>query len=94
MVPFFIFTIFIPTASLFIVNDAKKVIAYYSIVHMHAGIIGALCGSSLALEGSIFINYTHAITSAGLFACIGYLFDKVKTRNFSELSGLDFTLSH
>jgi NADH:ubiquinone oxidoreductase subunit 4 (subunit M) len=92
MVPFFIITLIFPTSSLFIMNDSKKVIAYYSIIHMHMGIIGALCGNSLALEGSIYINFTHALTSAGLFASMGYLFDKMKTRYFSELAGLDLVI--
>lgn len=68
--------------------DVKKIIAYSSIVHMNIAVLGYFSMSSLAVHASLFMNFSHAVTSVGLFYAIGILQDKIKTRNLLEVCGL------
>lgn len=69
--------------------DLKKIIAYSSVVHMNLSLVGCFCLSSTALGATLFLNFGHAVVSAGLFAAVGVLQDRSRTRNLLELSGLD-----
>jgi NADH-quinone oxidoreductase subunit M len=84
----FVITITPPACALFSNTDIKKIIAYYSVVHMHISIIGIISINSLAIEAAIFINLSHAVTSAGLFASVGVVYEKLKSRNLTEITGL------
>lgn len=68
--------------------DAKKIIAYSSVVHMNIAVFGYFCGSQLGIQGAMFFSFSHGLISAGLFCAFGYLHDKIKTRNIMEISGL------
>lgn len=69
--------------------DLKKIIAYSSVVHMNLSLMGCFCLSSTALSGTLYLNFGHAVVSAGLFAAVGVLQDRTRTRSLLELSGLD-----
>jgi NADH-quinone oxidoreductase subunit M len=68
--------------------DLKKIIAYSSVVHMNLSLVGYLSLSVVALQGALFLNFSHAAVSAGLFSAVGLLQDRTRTRNLPELSGL------
>ena len=68
--------------------DIKKIIAYSSISHMNFGLIGLFCKNFLALFGSIFMMFGHAIISSALFLCVGMLYDRYKTRILLYYGGL------
>ena len=72
--------------------DVKKIIAYSSVVHMNLSLFGYLTLSSTALQAAIFMNFSHAIISAGLFSSVGVLQDRVGTRMLPELCGLSKSL--
>lgn len=80
-------------------QDMKRLIAYSSISHMgfvtlgcfgifavaeHAGLRNA----GLLLEGAILIMISHGFVSAGLFAGVGYLYDRVHTRQIDHFGGV------
>jgi proton-translocating NADH-quinone oxidoreductase chain M len=69
--------------------DLKKIIAYSSVVHMNLSLMGCFCLSSTALSAALLLNFGHAVVSAGLFAAVGALENRTRTRNLLELSGLD-----
>ena len=69
--------------------DLKKIIAYSSVVHMNLSLMGLFCLSSTAVSGTLYLNFGHAVVSAGLFAAVGVLQDRTRTRSLLELSGLD-----
>jgi NADH-quinone oxidoreductase subunit M len=69
--------------------DLKKVVAYSSVVHMNLSLAGLFCLSSTALSATLFLNFGHAVVSAGLFAAVGVLQDRTRSRSLLELSGLD-----
>lgn len=60
--------------------DMKKIIAYSSIAHMSFVVIGLFSFSIEGVTGSIFLMLSHGLISAGLFACIGILYDRYGTR--------------
>lgn len=68
--------------------DLKKIIAYSSVVHMNLALVGYLSLSAVALQGALFLNFSHAVVSAGLFGAVGLLQDRTRTRYLPELSGL------
>ena len=68
--------------------DLKKIIAYSSVVHMNLSLVGYLSLSAVAFQGALFMNFSHAVVSAGLFSAVGLLQDRTRSRALPELSGL------
>jgi NADH-quinone oxidoreductase subunit M len=60
--------------------DIKKIIAYSSIAHMCFVLIGLFTFTKEGIAGSIFLMIAHGLVSAGLFACVGILYTRYKTR--------------
>lgn len=80
-------------------KDMKKLIAYSSISHMGfvtLGIFGiyllpnqdALQSAGLLLEGAVIIMISHAFVSSGMFAGVGYIYDRMHTRMIDNFGGL------
>ena len=81
-------------------NDMKKLIAYSSISHMGFVTLGFfiifnLFDNSLnsedmiiSLSGSMYQIISHGFISAALFICVGSIYDRYKTKQISDLSGL------
>jgi NADH-quinone oxidoreductase subunit M len=68
--------------------DIKKIIAYSSIAHMGFVVMGLFTSTELGLLGAIFLMVTHGFISAGLFPCIGVLYDRYGTRSILYYGGL------
>jgi len=68
--------------------DLKKLIAYSSINHMGLVLAGMSIFNIYALEGAIHLMLSHGIVSAGLFFCIGILYEKFHTKLFLYYTGL------
>jgi len=68
--------------------DVKKIIAYSSIIHMNFGLIGVFLHNIYGLSGFVYIMLSHSFISAGLFFCVGLLYDRYGTRNLKYFSGL------
>jgi NADH:ubiquinone oxidoreductase subunit 4 (subunit M) len=62
-------------------TDLKKIIAYSSIVHMHLVLFSLFSFNIKGLLGSILLMVSHGLTSAGLFFCLGALYERFQTRN-------------
>ena len=69
-------------------TDAKKIIAYSSVGHMGAVILGILSRTPEGLAGSIFQMISHGIVSGALFLCIGVLYDRYGVRSLHYFGGL------
>ena len=81
-------------------NDMKKLIAYSSISHMGFVTLGFFIIFQLfentssksdliiSLSGSIYQIISHGFVSAALFICVGSIYDRYKTKQISDLSGL------
>lgn len=68
--------------------DLKKIVAYSSIAHMNFVMLGIFCMNLQGLEGGLFLMFSHALVSSALFICVGFLYDRYKTRIILYYSGL------
>ena len=68
--------------------DLKKIIAYSSVVHMNFVTLGLFSTTLEGIAGSIYLMLSHGLVSSGLFICIGYLYDRYKTRLLFYYGGL------
>ncbi|HAT8178368.1 TPA: NADH-quinone oxidoreductase subunit M [Legionella pneumophila] len=84
-------------------KDMKKLIAYSSISHMgfvtlgcfaifaiarHAG----LSNAGLILEGAIVVMISHAFVSSAMFAGVGFIYDRMHTRQLADFGGIVNTM--
>jgi len=68
--------------------DIKKIIAYSSVVHMHLVLFALFSFNLKGLVGSILLMISHGLTSAGIFFCLGALYERFLTRNIFSISGI------
>lgn len=84
-------------------KDMKRLIAYSSISHMGFVTLGCfgiftiarqsgLNNAGLLLEGAIVIMISHAFVSGGLFAGVGYIYERMHTRQINDFGGLVHTM--
>jgi NADH-quinone oxidoreductase subunit M len=84
-------------------KDMKKLIAYSSISHMGfvtLGIFGifllpqhnTMQAAALLLEGAVIIMISHAFVSSGMFAAVGYIYDRMHTRMIQDFGGIVNTM--
>lgn len=71
--------------------DLKKIIAYSSVGHMNAILIGILTLRVESIEGSILQMLSHGIVSGALFLCVGVIYDRYGTRFLKYYGGLTLT---
>ena len=64
-------------------TDMKKLIAYSSVAHMGFVTMGIFTFTTQGVEGAIFQMVSHGIVSAGLFLCVGVLYDRMHTHEIS-----------
>lgn len=68
--------------------DLKKIIAYSSIGHMNMVVLGIFSTNIIGITGAIFLMISHGFISSCLFFLIGSLYDRYKTRNIKDYSGI------
>ena len=73
-------------------SDFKKIIAYSSVVHMHLVLFSLFSFNLPGLVGSVLLMVSHGLTSAGIFFCLGSLYDRFLTRNIFYISNLASTM--
>ena len=69
-------------------DDMKKLIAYSSVAHMGFVTIGIFTMTKQGVEGALIQMLSHGVISAGLFLCVGILYDRKHSRLISSYSGL------
>ncbi len=72
----------------FVQTDIKRLIAYSSIAHMGYVTIGIFTLSSGGIQAAIYQMISHGFVSAGLFFCIGVVYDRYHTRDMAFYGGL------
>ena len=73
-------------------SDFKKIIAYSSIAHMGFITISLANVSAASTVGAIYNMVSHGLISGALFAVIGVLYDRYKTRALFYYKGLATTM--
>ena len=69
-------------------EDMKKLIAYSSVAHMGFVTLGIFTFTQQGIEGSIFQMISHGLISAALFLSVGVIYERLKTRQIKDFSGL------
>lgn len=80
-------------------QDMKRLIAYSSISHMGFVTLGcfaiyfiaahsSLRSAGLLLEGAIVVMISHAFVSSALFAGVGFIYDRMHSRQIKDFGGL------
>jgi NADH-quinone oxidoreductase subunit M len=77
-------------------EDFKKLVAYSSVSHMGYVTLGIAVWSTAAdsqfwswgMNGAMFQMIAHGITSAGMFFCVGVIYDRAHHRMINNFKGL------
>ena len=72
--------------------DIKKLIAYSSIGHMSLICVGLALPSLSDLQGGSVMMLAHVMASGGLFASMGFLYERTHTRILFYYGGLVYQL--
>ncbi len=69
-------------------TDLKRLIAYSSVSHMGYIVMGLFALTPVAVEGANLQLINHGLSSAGLFALVGMLYERFHTRSIANLGGI------
>lgn len=69
-------------------SDFKKLVAYSSVSHMGYIMVGLFSFNKIAIAGSLYQMINHGISAGGLFLIVGFLYERLHTRNLNEFGGL------
>jgi len=73
-------------------DDMKKLVAYSSVAHMGFVTLGFFLFNQDGMEGGIVQMVSHGFVSAGVFYCIGVLYDRMHTHEISAFGGVINTM--
>jgi NADH-quinone oxidoreductase subunit M len=69
-------------------SDLKKLIAYSSVSHLGYCMLGLFALNPLGVQGSVLQMVNHGISTGGLFAVVGMIYERYHTRQIADLGGL------
>jgi NADH-quinone oxidoreductase subunit M len=69
-------------------TDMKKLIAYSSVSHLGFCMLGIFAINPLGVQGGSLQMVNHGLSTGGLFALVGMLYERYHTRQISDYGGL------
>jgi NADH-quinone oxidoreductase subunit M len=69
-------------------KDIKKLIAYSSVSHLGFCMLGIFAANPLGVEGGTLQMINHGLSTGGLFAVVGMIYERYHTRKIADLGGL------
>jgi NADH-quinone oxidoreductase subunit M len=69
-------------------DDMKRLVAYSSISHMGFVLLGVFAWNTVALQGVVIQMVAHALSTGALFMIVGFLQERVHTRDMRAMGGL------
>lgn len=69
-------------------SDIKRLIAYSSVSHLGFCMLGLFALNRISVEGSVLQMVNHGLSTGGLFAVVGMIYERYHTRQIAELGGL------
>ncbi|GMG86677.1 NADH-quinone oxidoreductase subunit M [Biformimicrobium ophioploci] len=69
-------------------SDMKRLVAYSSVSHMGFVLLGIFALNTLAIQGAIMQMIAHGLSTAGLFALVGMIQERIHTREMDRMGGL------
>jgi NADH-quinone oxidoreductase subunit M len=72
--------------------DMKRLIAYSSVSHLGFCMLGVFAVNRLGVQGGTLQMINHGLSTGGLFAVVGMLYERYHTRQIADLGGLAYKL--
>jgi NADH-quinone oxidoreductase subunit M len=69
-------------------TDMKRLIAYSSVSHLGFCMLGVFVGSSIGMQGGVLQMVNHGLSTGGLFALVGMLYERYHTRRIADYGGI------
>jgi NADH-quinone oxidoreductase subunit M len=69
-------------------SDIKRLIAYSSVSHLGFCMLGLFALTGLGVQGGVLQMINHGLSTGGLFAVVGMIYERYHTREIRQLSGL------
>jgi NADH-quinone oxidoreductase subunit M len=69
-------------------TDIKRLIAYSSVSHLGFCMLGIFVFNPLGLQGGTLQMINHGLSTGGLFAVVGMIYERYHTRQIADLGGL------
>ena len=69
-------------------GDMKRLIAYSSVSHLGYCMLGLFSLNALGMNGGLLQMVNHGLSTGGLFACVGMLYERYHTREIKHYGGL------
>ncbi|MEN6459600.1 MAG: NADH-quinone oxidoreductase subunit M [Thermoguttaceae bacterium] len=69
-------------------SDIKRLVAYSSVSHLGFCMLGLFAVNRLSVQGSVLQMVNHGLSTGGLFAVVGMLYERFHTREIGDLGGL------
>lgn len=69
-------------------SDMKRLIAYSSVSHLGFCMLGLFAANRLGTQGGVLQMVNHGLSTGGLFAIIGMIYERYHTREIRQLGGL------
>jgi NADH-quinone oxidoreductase subunit M len=69
-------------------TDLKRLVAFSSVAHLGFIILGTFAFTTQAITGSVMQMVNHGVSTGALFLMVGMIYERRKTREISELRGI------
>jgi len=69
-------------------GDIKRLIAYSSVSHLGFCMLGLFALNKLGMQGAVLQMINHGLSTGGLFALVGMIYERYHTREIKQLGGL------
>jgi NADH-quinone oxidoreductase subunit M len=69
-------------------SDMKRLIAYSSVSHLGFCMLGLFALNRLGMQGAVLQMINHGLSTGGLFALVGMIYERYHTRQIADLGGL------
>jgi NADH-quinone oxidoreductase subunit M len=69
-------------------KDMKRLVAYTSVSHLGFVLLGVYAFNTVALSGAVLQMVSHGISTGALFILVGYMQDRIHTRDLTRMGGL------
>ncbi len=69
-------------------HDMKRLIAYSSVSHLGFCMLGVFAANRLGTQGGVLQMVNHGLSTGGLFALVGMLYERYHSRKIADFSGL------
>jgi NADH-quinone oxidoreductase subunit M len=69
-------------------NDVKRLVAYSSVAHMGLAMLAMFAFNVIGMEGAVLYMVNHGLSTAGMFMCIGIMYERYHTKDMEVVGGL------